>query len=339
MIRSCVFAMLAAVAAAVAWAGAARADGVALVRVEPPHRGSVALTVTAYGAAAPSTQSATSLTLPQAGQVTAVLVTPGQAVRRGQTVLSFAVAPSALSSYRQAQGALTLARAQRLHAAQLLAQQLGTRDQLAAADKAVTDAQVQLTALSREGAGQASVSLRAPFDGLVATVPIAAGDRPAAGAALVTLNRGSGLHVPLGVEPGLRGRERVGQPVRLQPLGGGAPVQGRVVRVDAVLNPRSRLVVVDVSAPAGQALSGQVFQGRIAVGVVQGWTVPHAAVRVEAGRAFVFQVAGGRAHRVEVQVAQAGREVDVVQGALDPARPLVGVGAYQLDDGDPVRTR
>ena len=335
MTRSFALALLAVSAVA----APALADGTALVRTETPRRGSAPRTFTAYGSAAASSLAARSLTLPQTGQVVSVLVTQSQAVRKGQALLSFATAPSAVSSYRQAQTAVTLARAQQQHAVQLLAQQLGTKDQLAVADKAVADAQAQLSALAREGAGRASVTLTAPVDGVIATVPVAPGDRPAAGAALVTLNRSSGVQVSLGLEPGWRSQVKVGQAVRLEPLGGGPAIDGHVIRVDAVLNPRSRLLDVDVAVPAGQAISGEAFRARVAVGVLQGWLLPHEAVRVEDGKAFVFQVAGGKAHRVDVEVAQAGRDVDVAQGPLDPARPLVTVGAYQLDDGDAVRTR
>jgi RND family efflux transporter MFP subunit len=325
--------------AAVALAGPALADGTALVKTVQPQHGRAARTVTAYGSAAPSSLSARSLTLAQPGQVTAVLVTAGEAVRKGQPLLTFATAPTAVAAYRQAQTALTLAKAQQQHASQLLAQQLGTRDQQATADKAVADAEAQLSALRREGAGSASVTLSAPFDGLVATTPTSAGDRPAPGATLITLNRTAGVQVTLGLEPGWRSQVKLGQAVRLEPLGGGPAVDGKVIRIDAVMNPRSHLVDVDVAIPAGQALSGQAFRGRVAVGTLDGWLAPHEAVRVEDGKAFVFQVAGGKAHRVEVQVLQAGRDTDVVSGALDPSRPLVTSGAYQLDDGDAVRTR
>ncbi len=325
--------------AGAALAGPALADGTALVRTEALHRGTAPQTVTAYGSAAPSSLSARSLTLAQSGQVTAVMATQGQAVRKGQALLTFATAPAAVAGYRQAQTALALAKAQQQHASQLMAQQLGTKDQLATADKAVADAEAQLLALRRDGAGAASVTLTAPFDAVVAAVPVAPGDRPAAGASLITLDRTSGVQVSLGLEPGWRTQVRVGQAVRLEPLGGGPAIEGRVIRIDAVLNPHTRLVDVDVSAPSGQVISGQAFRGRVAVGTLQGWLLPHDAVRVEDGKAFVFQVAGGKAHRVGVQVVQAGRDIDVAQGDLNPGQPLVTVGAYQLDDGDAVRTR
>jgi RND family efflux transporter MFP subunit len=309
------------------------------VQAVKPRRGAAAKVVVAYGAAAPSTLAVRNLTLPQTGQVTTVQVVQGQAVKKGQVLLTFSTAPTTLASYRQAQTAVKLAEAQRLHAGQLLAQQLGTRDQLAAADKALSDARAQLAALARDGAGRASLSVSAPSDGIVTATPVSAGDRPAAGATLVTVSRNGGVQVSLGVEPGYHALIRPGQPVSLEPLGGGPTVGGHVIRVDAVLNPRSRLVDVDVYAPSGQVLSGQAFKGSIRIGEVQGWLVPHAAVQMADDASFVFQIVGGKAKRVAVEVLQAGRDSDVVRGALDPTRPLAVAGAYQLDDGDPVRTR
>jgi hypothetical protein len=87
-------------------------------------------------------------------------------------------------------------------------------------------------------------------------------------------------------------------------------------------------VDVDVATAPGAAISGQAFRVRIAVGSKQGWLAPHGAVRVEDGKAFVFQLNGAKAARVDVQVLQPGRDTDVVDGAIDPRRPLVSVGAY-----------
>jgi hypothetical protein len=110
-----------------------------------------------------------------------------------------------------------------------------------------------------------------------------------------------------------------------------------MVRVDSALNAKTRLVDVDIAVGSGAAISGEAFRAEIPVGVVQGWLVPHGAVLVDDSKAWIFQVEGGKAVRVPVTVLQAGRTTDVVSGALDPERPLVTVGAYQLDDGAAVR--
>lgn len=321
----------------VAAMGTAHAEGTTTVRVATPQRGSAPILVTAYGQAAPATQSVRSLTLAQPGQVAGVLVTAGQAVKRGQVLIRFTTAPASVASYRQAQTAVTLAKAQQAHARQLLSQQLATRDQAGTADKALADAEAQLAALSRDGAGRASTTVTAPFDGVVITLPVALGDRPAAGATLVTVAPSSALQVAAGIEPGWRRQVQIGQSVSLEPLGGGPAIAGRVVRIDSVLNPKTRLVDVDIATAQGAAISGQAFRARIGVGSKAGWLVPHGAVRIEDNKAFVFQLSGVKAVKVDVQVLQAGRDTDVVAGGINPGQPLVTMGAYQLDDGAAVR--
>lgn len=314
-----------------------RAEGEAAVRVVRPQRGGAPTEILAYGQAAPASRAVRSLTLAQTGQVSRVEATAGQAVRRGQVLLRFDVAPTAIAAYRQAQTALALARSQQTHSRLLLGEQLATRDQAAAADKAVQDAESQLAALAKDGAGRPVALLTAPFDGVIVSLPVSLGDRPAAGAVLATLVPSTAVQVTVGVEPGYRRQIRPGAAARLEPIGGGPAVTGRVVRIDAVLNPKTRLVDVDIAAPPGAALSGEAFRVRLETGRVDGWRVPHGAVRVEDGKAFVFQLDGRKAAKVAVRVLQPGRDTDVVDGPIVPDRPLVTVGAYQLDDGDTVR--
>ena len=200
----------------------ARADEAAsvLVKTEMPQRGSLPDVLVAYGTAAPALDGGMTLSLPQEGRVLGIAVTPGEEVHKGDRLITFGASAAASSTYQQAVSALALARTQRTHAAQLLGQQLATRDQLAQADKALSDAQSALDALRREGAGQATQDLTAPFDGIVAAVPVAVGDRLQPSTPLLTLTRLDGLVVTVGIEPAVRTRVAPGQPVQLQPLAG-----------------------------------------------------------------------------------------------------------------------
>ena len=104
-----------------------------------------------------------------------------------------------------------------------------------------------------------------------------------------------------------------------------------------MLNPRTRLVDADVSVPPGSVISGAAFRADITVGELKGWIVPHDAVLTDANGTYVFQVDGTTAARVDVKVAGAAGADDVVQGPLDPTRPVVVEGNYQLSDKTPVR--
>ncbi|PPQ30476.1 efflux RND transporter periplasmic adaptor subunit [Rhodopila globiformis] len=308
-----------------------------LVQTEMPRQGAVPDILTAYGTAVPAPSGGMTLSVQQEGRISAIAVTPGEQVRAGQRLLDFTASAAATSVFQQAQSALSLAQAQRAHTAQLFRQQLATRDQVAQADKAVSDAQAALDALRREGGGQALRTLDAPFDGFVETIPVAQGARVPAGTPLVTLTRLDGLVITAGIEPGEQGRVRPGQDVRLEPLATSAALDGRVLRVDAVLNPRTRMVDADIAVPAGAVMPGMAFRADITIGQFRGWVVPHDAVLADDKGAYVFQVANGKAIRVAVTPIGSRGNEDVVGGPLDATRKLVIQGNYQLDDGMAVR--
>lgn len=308
-----------------------------LVTTMLPKRGALPRTVTAYGAVAPSMNGTQTFSEAQPGQITRLLVAAGAAVRRGQALAVFATAPSARSSYLQAVDALAAARKQRATTAQLLSQQLATRDQLVQAEKAVSDAQSALAALQSEGAGNASHSITAPFDGVVTTVGLAQGDRIQPGAAILTVAKSASIVVTAGVDPSERGTLAVGQSAVLTRLSGGAPIAGHVIRVSSALNPKTRLIDLDVAFPPGTLLAGEGMQVAIATGAVQGWIVPHRAVVTAGGPAHVFEVSGTKAKAIPVAILLASDAGDVVAGPLNPGRRLIVDGAYQVGDGDTVR--
>ena len=308
-----------------------------LVRTQAARQGSLPQLVSAFGTAGPALAGGMAIALQQEGRVAAIAVTPGESVHAGDRLMMFAPSSAARVTYEQAATSLTLAQGQRARTARLLTQQLATRDQLAQADKALDDARAALEALRQEGGGSPQTAVTAPFDGIVASIPVSQGDRIQPGTALLTLTRADGLVVTVGVEAGDRARIHPGLKVTLKPVDGGQSIQGRVLRIDGVLNPKTRLLDVDVSVPSGAVLSGAAFEAGIVVGTSQGWVVPHEAVLLEAQGGMLFQVHGGHAVRVAVQVLGTDGRSDVVRGRLVATDRLVVEGVSQLDDGMAVR--
>jgi RND family efflux transporter MFP subunit len=308
----------------------------AAVSTVPVHQGSLPEWVVAYGTAGPAADAALVMSVQAAGRVTQWAVTPGTPVKRGQRLLSFELAPSAVAIYQQALSARTLAEAQRAHTAELLSQQLATRDQLEQADKALQDAKANLDALTQQQGSAAKIELAAPFDGTVVTVDAAQGDVLQAGAPLLSMQRGDGLVVTVGIERQAMSRVLAGAKVGLTPLDAAAPMQGTVRRVARALNPHTHLLDVEV-VPDGTPVAGEGFRADIVVGQSQGWLLPRDAVQGDEADAHVFQVADGKAVRVLVHVLGESDSVSVASGALDAHRALVTVGATQLDDGMAVR--
>ena len=310
-----------------------------LVDTVAPRQGALPAIVTAYGSVAPSEIGTRTFNEAQPGQVTRLFVAPGSAVKAGQSLATFVTAPTSRSAYEQAVSALAAAQKARTTTAQLLAQQLATTDQLVQADKAVSDARTSLAALRAEGAGTPVHTIVAPFAGVVTAVAVAQGDRTAAGATILTVARSGGIVVTVGIDPSQRGAVVVGQAASLKRLSGGGTIEGRVVRVDGALNAVTKMVDVDLSFPAGALLPGEPMQVDIRTGAVNGWVVPHAAVVTAGGSPKIFQVHSGKAKAVPVTIRLSSDAGDVVDGALSPRIPLIVAGAYQVTDGDAVRSR
>jgi RND family efflux transporter MFP subunit len=308
-----------------------------LVQTIMPQRGSLPDTVTAYGAAEPAIDASMTLSIQSEGRVLDLAVTPGERVHAGDRLMDFAPSAQTISAYQRAVSALELAHRTRSHTAELLKQQLATRDQMAQAEKSVLDAQAALDALQHEGGGKTIATIKAPFNGIVTAIPVARGDRTAPGAPLLNLTRADGLIVTVGIEPADRERLHEGDAARLQPLtGADDATNGKVIRIDGMLNAKTRLIDADISAPPN-AIVGEAFHAVITIGTFDGWLAPRAAVLTDAKGAYLFQVAAGKAVRVDVKILGRDGVTDAVAGPIDPQRSLVIEGNYQLSDGMAVR--
>ncbi|MDE2565995.1 MAG: efflux RND transporter periplasmic adaptor subunit [Burkholderiales bacterium] len=298
--------------------------------------------VSGYGVIAPDAASLETLSLPRAGQVLRLRVRAGERVQRGQTLLEFGNSADADLAWRQAEQALAYAGDEAKRVAALVAQQLATRSQLAAAQKALADAEAAVRAQQRIGADRPRQALQAPYDGVVMAVPVAQGDRLAPGAPLLQLARNGPQRVLLGLEPGDARTVRPGMAVQLRSvIDSSEGVRGRVSRVFGMINPQTQLVDVQVDVPASGLLAGSRVSAQIEIGRSSGWVVPRSAVLRDAQGAYLFQVVQGKARRVAVTTGLEQGGLEAVQAAagarLDPAQPVVSLGNYELQDGMAVR--
>jgi RND family efflux transporter MFP subunit len=309
----------------------------AAVTTQAVHQGSLPDIVSAYGTAMPAIDAASTLSIQAEGAVTQFDITAGSAVHRGQRLLTFTLSPAAAATYQQARTALNVARAQREHTAQLLAHQLATRDQLAQADKVSSDARSALDALRKQQGDGSTMELLAPVDGIVSSIAATRGDTLQPGAPLLSLARGGGVVVSVGIEMDPLHEPVPGDKVTLVPLGAGASVAGVVKRVAGILDAHTHLQNADIT-PDGPVIAGMGYRADITVGEWHGWLVPRDALLGDGTMWQVFQIAGDKAIKVPVTIVGESDTVSVVSGALDAQRPLVVVGNTQLDDGMAVRT-
>jgi membrane fusion protein, multidrug efflux system len=310
-----------------------------LVKTEAPARGELPRIVTAFGATGPAPGASTTISVQYDGQVADLAVSAGQAVHAGDPLMRILASAGVLSAYDQAQTALRLAQAELAHANQMRGQQLATRDQVAQAEKAVSDAQTQVDTFRRQGVDASGPPLRAPFDGLVSTVAVGQGDRIQANAPLLTVVRSGGITLTAGIEPTERAAVKPGNPVRMMAASDrDQAFPGKVVAVGGQVDAKSRLVPVRIARDDGQKLiDNQDLRAEITVGQEVGWKVPRAAVLTDDKGAYIFQVSGDKAARVDVHVMVDAGDVMLIDGPVQAERKLVTDGAYQLSDGMAVR--
>lgn len=295
-------------------------------------------TVSGYGVVTPEPGGMQAISLPRPGQIVRLLVNAGQVVRRGTALLEFSTGAAAAVGYQQARHAVAFAQGEVTRVEQLVGQQLATQSQLAAARKALADAEAALHGQENIGAGKALEQVVAPFDGVVTSVQVAQGDRLAAGATVVQLARAGRQRVLLGVEPSDVTRVHTGMSVRVNPVFSARHLlSGRVAQVFGMINPQTQLVDVLVEIPGDGLMPGTRVRADIEISRQQVWTVPRSAVLRDARGAYLFQIVQGKARRIAVQTGLEREGLVAVQGAFDPKQPVVSMGNYELQDGMAVR--
>ena len=309
----------------------------AAVELAPLHKGSLPRLVTAYGMVGTSPAAQQIVMAPVAAVIDQVYVKPGEQVAAQAPLLHLGPSPATTASYTQAIAALQGANEEVQRTRTLLGQHLATRQQLATAEQAATDAQAALAALKSEGAGSPQ-TLRAPFPAIVTAVSTSPGTIVAQGAALIDLARPSELVLHAGAVPSEAVAIQPGDAASIVPLGETREAAGQVVLRGSVVDPKTGLVPIDISLPAGQFFASEMAQANIEIGKAEGYVVPHEAILVnDQGAPYVMQAVGGRARQVMVDIVLSDGPKDVVTGPLDPAAPLVLAGNYQLTNGMRIR--
>lgn len=317
------------------------AAGTVAVSTVVPRRQTFHDTIEAVGSAVGDPRHATTLSLAYGGQIVAVDVAAGQRVRRGQPLLAISADPATRSAYQQARSAIGLARGDLQRTEQLAAQRLATQSQLAAARKALADAQAALQAQMAIGGGGAEHVVAAPADGVATAVRVGLGERVAANAPLLDFTPDRALMVQLGVQSGDGGTLHAGMPVRLTGVyGRSTGFTGRLRMVGRALDPQTHLLPVQVELPPGVddgLVAGMALTAQIDVGDFSAWAVPRGAVLRDDRGSYLFQVHDGHARRVDVDLRSPDGDTVGVEGALDPRAPVVVLGVYELGDGDAVQ--
>ncbi|WP_295993779.1 efflux RND transporter periplasmic adaptor subunit [Rugamonas sp.] len=313
----------------------------ALVLTQAVARQEMALTAGAYGEVDAGLPE--SLSFAQAGRLTRIVARPGQAVHRAEVLATLEPDPAAQAAYAQAANAVAFAQRELRRNQDLLALQLATQSQVDAATHQLQDAQAALTAQAKLGGARDALQMLAPFDAVVVSIAATQGERLAAGAAVLQLGRRDTPRVLLQIEPSLPPQLHVGAAVRLTPLQGDAPpFAAAIAQVQDAVDPKTQMIGAVValspaSATAAHLLPGMRVSAVVELGRVRAWSVPRQAVLSDERGSYLFQVAQGKARRVDVRTLVETSAAYGVDGALNAALPLVVQGNYELTDGMAVR--
>lgn len=308
-----------------------------LVKLTKLERGSLPSIVTVFGKVEASTSMRQTITAPATAVVDAIFVKAGEKVDAGAPLIRLGPTPETVAAYKKAVSALDDARELVQRTQTLLEQHLATRQQLADAEKIVSDAQASLNALSAEGASTPQ-TLSAADNAIVTTVSTSLGAIVNQGAVLIDLARREGLLLHAGVVPERATEIHQGDSAKVMPLGQADSAMGNVVLRGSIVDPNTGLVPVDIALPPGPFFPGQTAQAAVITATVNGYVVPHEAVLInDNGAPYVVQAKDMTAHQVPVNILLSAGASDVISGALDSTADLVLDGNHQLKDGMKIR--
>ncbi|HVA13022.1 MAG TPA: efflux RND transporter periplasmic adaptor subunit [Stellaceae bacterium] len=293
--------------------------------------------IIAYGKVEASDAASQSVAAPLSGIVGDVYVRVGQQVAKDAPLLLLRPSPKTSSDYTQAKSAFSAASAEAERTRKLLGEHLATTQQLADAQKALSDARSTLAAMEAQGAGGPQ-TVRAPSPAIVTAIAVKPGANVSVGGNLVELAQQGRLVLGVGVTPAQAELIEPGDDATITRIGETAKTPGKVESRGSVVDADDGLVNVSIALPPGKFFLGEMAQAGIATAKVTGYVVPHQAILVDdSGKTYVVQSNDLVAKKVIVKVLEAGGAKDVIEGPLDPKAPLVLEGNYQLDDGMKMR--
>jgi RND family efflux transporter MFP subunit len=311
----------------------------ALVKTAPIAERRVASSLPVYGTLEPVPRENRTLAASRDSIIAGVAVSGGERVHKGQLLITLAPTPQSRVAWFQAKSGLAYAKTALQRTRSLYKEHLATREQMAAAEKALSDARATLKAAQRAG-GSGSLPMRASGNAVVTSVMVNTGEQVAANTALLTLAAQGGLQARLGVVPEQAAALQVGLPVILHPVfNPGVSISGKITSVGGMLDANTGLLDVFVRLPrdAQGVLPGTQVQGEITLSDARSLAVPRSAVLHDDQGDYVFVINNQTAHRIDVKAEADDGSWIAVSGDLKAGEPVVTLGNYELANGMRVR--
>ncbi len=312
---------------------------VALVSLATAQQGSVAQTVTLYGAVERGAETQYTLAAPVEATLVAVPAPVGTAVERGQLVAKLRPTPATQADLASARSTAQTAAAALARARRLRADGLASDTDVESARSAAETADARLQSLSRQASG---LDLRAPGPGHVETVAINPGDVVSAGATIATIaHAGGGLRARFGADPAIAHGLAPGATLSVSPAGGGQGFATPIISIDPTVDTKTGLASVFSQVPPkvgvgpGQPLSATVAIAHSGTAV----TIPYEAILDDGGQPYVYVVTNGVAHRRDVVTGPSSDDRIAITKGVAAGDKIVVQGGTAVEDGMKVRTK
>lgn len=322
---------------------ALQANASALVQLATVTSGSLNPDVVTYGTVSADPDHVAAFSMPRDVVVASVSVRAGQTVRPRDAIATVLTAPSATAAYQQARDAVAFAERDLAQNRRLFALRLATNSQVAAAEKALADAQAQLNAQLRIGADRPRETVVATAPGIVTAVNATPGQTIQANAVIASIAARDPLIVNVGLEPEDAPNVMPGTAIAFHsPQNQAISFTAKIASVDRLTDQKSRLVNAVANVPAAAAANlvvGMVLQGTLQLPPRNGLVVPHSALMNDSTGPFVFVVKQGAAHRRTVRIALTNDKQALIAQGLSPGEAVVVAGNAELSDGTAVRVQ
>lgn len=303
------------------------------VTIEAVEAGSLDLTVDVVGRLAPPPGGEATLTAPANGVVRNIRVQVGQAVGRGQALLSVDV-PDLQAQARSQRAQAVAAEREAERQRELLAEGVTSRKQLEEATAAATAAAAAADAaellLER-------TTISAPIAGSVQRILVNTGEQVQTGAPLIQVVNGGTLTLVATVAAPTLARLRTGMAAWVRVEGVADSVEGSVQGVSPGVDTTTNAgtVVIRIRHQPPSFRPGAGASGRVAVGALKGvLLVPDSALVVLGATNTIFVVQpDSTVKAVPVQVQARGGGKVAIAGEVQRSDRVVTTGAYGLSDG------
>ncbi len=308
--------------------------GIAQVETELVAEHELGTFIKGFGSVIAANSATLNIGLPRAIIINKLNVVPGQAVVKGETLFESSTDSAGRLAFRQAQVAAKSAEAELTRLRDLRSKQLATTSQVAAAEKALSDAEDVFNSESSMGNGSQNFVFKSPFDGTVVAVTGIQGDHIQPGTSIMQLSGGSLAQVILGVEPDESSQIRPGMEVRIKgALNSTLLGTGLVKTVSHTINQATQLIDVWVDLQVNPFTIGSKVYGDIKVSSITTLAVPRSSVLSDERESKVFLAVDGLAVSVVVTRGKETTDYVEIKGDVKAGDKVIKLGNYVLKDG------